>query len=112
MPSPWTVIDGLMRDLRNLRDDARPLAPPFTRSVVAEVAGLIEHAAQAVDETLGDPESELLLGQARKAIGEARERIQALSITVSGPAEILGIRLRTESAVRPRNDMSVERRRA
>jgi hypothetical protein len=110
MSSPLTVIDGLMRELRTLRDDARPLDPTFTRPVVAEVARLIEHAAQAVDETIGDPENEVLLTWARRAIVEARERIQALKIVVSRPAEIVGIRLRRESTRRPYGQMATERK--
>ena len=112
MPSSWTVIDGLMRDLRTLRDDARALDPTFAQPVVAEIGGLIEHAAQAVDEMIGDPENEVRLSGARRAIVDAQERIHALKIIVSRPAEIVGIQLRRESARRPYNRIAVERRRA
>jgi hypothetical protein len=112
MSSPWAVIDGLMRELGTLRDDARALDPTFTRPIIAEVARLIEHAAQAVDDTIGDPESEVVLGGARLAIVEARERLQALKITVSQSAEIVGMRLRRESARRPCNQVDRATKRA
>ena len=110
MPSPWAAIDGLMRELRTLRDDARALDPELSRAVGAEVERLIERAAQAVDEIFSCPESEALLTPATSAIVAARERIHALRIVPTRPAEIIRIAPRRASARRPYQQIATERK--
>ena len=110
MPSPWAAIDGLMRELRTLRDDARALDPALADVVVAEVEKLVEHAAQAVDQTFSCPESEALLTPAINAIAAAGERIHALRVVPTPPAEIIRIERRRESARRPYKQVATERK--
>lgn len=110
MPSPWAAIDGLMRDLRTLRDDARAFDPAL--AVVTGVERLIDRAAQAVDETFSCPESEVLLSRAMRAIVETRERIQAVRVVPTRPAEIIAVERRRESPYRPYKQIATERKRA
>jgi len=81
MHSPWVAVDQLMRELGSLRNEARAFAPTVSDSITAEVDWLIATAAQAVDATIGGPDSEPLLLGACAAIVEAHDRIGALSAT-------------------------------
>jgi hypothetical protein len=89
MPSPWVAVDGLMRELRTLRDDARALDPALANTVVAEVETLIERATQAVDQTINYPEDEALRAGASQSIVEAYERIQRLNLVPTRVADIM-----------------------
>ena len=112
MPSPWAAIDGLMRELRTLRDDARALDAALSSAVVAEVERLNELAAQAVDETVREPESEFLLTGAARAIAEAHERIEALKVIPTRSAEVVGIDLRRGPSRRPYKQIATTRKHA
>jgi hypothetical protein len=89
-----------MRELGSLRSDARTLSPTVSDSIAAEVEWLIATAAQAVDDTIGGPESETLLLGACDAIIEARERIAAMHVSTSRAAKIVkrSVELRRQSA--------------
>ena len=113
MPSPWAAIDGLMRELRTLRDDARGLDAAPDSAGGAEVEKLNVLAAQAVDETISEPENEVLLSGAVRAIAEARERIEALMVIIPTPmVAISGIDLRRESTRRPWKRFATARKHA
>jgi len=74
-----------MRELGGLRDEARALDPALTATnAMAEVDAIIARAAQAVDETISGPESEVLLRQACEAIVIARARVTSLLETARG----------------------------
>jgi hypothetical protein len=100
MSSPWAAVDQLMRELGSLRTDARALEPAASASLAAEVDWLIASAAQAVDDTIGAPESEPLLLGACAAIVEARERIGTLKAAVSRSERVVArsVELRRKSA--------------
>jgi hypothetical protein len=100
MSSPWAAVDQLMRELGSLRSDARALEPAASASRASEVDWLIASATQAVDDTIGAPESEPLLLGACAAIVEARERIGALKATVSRSEKVVArsVELRRKSA--------------
>ena len=100
MSSPWAAVDQLMRELGSLRSDARALEPSASTSLAAEVDWVIASAAQAVDDTISEPEREALLLGACAAIVEARERIAALNAAVSHSQKIVArsVELRRKSA--------------
>lgn len=91
MSSPWGTFDGLLRELGALRHDASALdRGTVGETVIAEVDRLIAGAAQALDGTIAEPESDVLVAGAREAILEARERIASLSGKVSPARELVG----------------------
>lgn len=101
MPSRWTAVDGLMRELGGLRNDVRAFNPVLVGdAVLAEADRLIADAAQAVDETITCPDSEALLTQACEAIVAVRQRIEELRATASRSRDIVGrsLELRDHSA--------------
>ena len=110
MPSPWAAIDGFMRELRTLRDDARALDAAPDSAVVAEVESLNALAAQAVDETISEPENDVLLTGAVKAIAAARERIKALKVIPTRMAATIGIDLPGGLARRPWKRLATARK--
>jgi hypothetical protein len=88
--SGWGTFDGLLRELGALRHDASGLDHAVVgEEVIAELDRLIANAAQALDGTIAEPDSDVLIAQARAAIGEARQRIQSLSGTASRSREIV-----------------------
>jgi hypothetical protein len=99
MRSAWSAVDRLMREVGALRNEARKLEPAATQSLAAEVDWLIATAAQAVDDTIVEPESEPLLLGACAAIVEARERIAALQASAARAAKVVSrsVELRRES---------------
>ena len=100
MHSPWVAVDQLMRELGSLRNEARAFAPTVSDSITAEVDWLIATAAQAVDATIGGPDSEPLLLGACAAIVEAHDRIGALHASTSRSERIVkrSVELRRELA--------------
>jgi hypothetical protein len=89
-----------MREVGGLRHDARTFGPAATNSGAAEVDWLIAAAAQAVDGTIVEPESEPLLLGACAAIVEARERFAALQSNAARAGHLVArsIELRRQSA--------------
>jgi hypothetical protein len=67
---------------------------------VADIDRVIADAAQAIDETIAEPEEESRLIGACEAIVVARERIEALRSTAKRAGEIVGwsIELRRQAA--------------
>jgi hypothetical protein len=100
MRSVWGAVDLLMREGGGLRNEARTLGPAATNTAAAEVEGLIAAAAQAVDDTIVEPESEPLLLGACAAIVEAREQIAALQSNAARAGQLVArsIELRRVSA--------------
>jgi hypothetical protein len=101
MHSRWGMVDSLMREIGALRNEARALDPhTVDEKVVAEVDRVIADAAQAIDETIAEPDDEGLLVGACEAIVVARERIEALRATAKRSSEIVGrsIELRRQAA--------------
>ena len=95
------MVDSLMREIGTLRNDARGLDPrAVDEKIVAEVDRVIADAAQAIDETIAEPDDEALLVGACEAIVVARERIEALRATARRASEIVdrSIELRRQAA--------------
>jgi len=95
------MVDSLMREIGALRNEARGLDPhTVDERVVAEVDRVIADAAQAIDETIAEPDDEGLLVGACEAIVVARERIEALRATARRASEIVdrSIELRRQAA--------------
>ena len=89
--SPWGTFDGLLRELGALRHDASALDHAVVgEDVIAELDRLIANAAEALDGTIAEPESDVLIAEAGEAIGEARQRIQSLSGTATRSRELVG----------------------
>jgi hypothetical protein len=79
MPSPWAVIDALMREIGAVRADARALdAREVGAAVAAQIDGAISDAAAALDAAIETPEDEEALTGVCEAIVVAREHIEAL----------------------------------
>jgi hypothetical protein len=101
MHSRWGMVDSLMREIGALRNEARALDPrAVDEKIVADIDRVIADAAQAIDETIAEPEEESRLIGACEAIVVARERIEALRATAKRSSEIVGrgIELRRQSA--------------
>src|SRR5258708_36550094 len=99
MESLWVAVDQLMRGLGWLRNEGGGFGPTVRSSITAEVGWLIATAAQAVDATIGGPDSEPLLLGACAAIVEAHDRIGALHASTSRSERIVkrSVELRRES---------------
>ncbi len=103
MHSRWGMVDSLMREIGALRNEARALDPrTIGEKIVAEVERVIADAAQAIDETIAEPDDESRLLGACEAIVIARERIEALRTTAKRTGEIVGrsIELRRQAGRR------------
>src|SRR5713226_855900 len=101
MHSRWGMVDSLMREIGALRNEARALDPrAVDEKIVADIDRVIADAAQAIDETIAEPEEESRLIGACEAIIVARERIEALRATAKRSGEIVGrsIELRRQTA--------------
>lgn len=98
MLSAWAAVDGLMRELGALRNDARALT--VDAAIAADLDELIAAAAQAVDDTVSAPEAERVLIAACEAIVEARERIASFKGASARAAKIASrnVDLRRQSA--------------
>jgi hypothetical protein len=95
------MVDSLMREIDALRNEARTLDPrTLDDKIVADVDRFIAEAAQAIDETIAEPEDETRLIGACEAIVIARERIQALQPTAKHSGQIVGrsLELRKKAA--------------
>src|SRR5258706_13948950 len=104
MHSRWSMVDSLMREIGALRNEARAIDPrTIDEKIVAEVDRVIADAAQAIDETIAEPEDESRLLGACEAIVVARERIDALRATAKRAGEIVGrsIELRRQAGGQP-----------
>src|SRR5260221_3315109 len=104
MHSRWSMVDSLMREIGALRNEARAIGPrTVDEKIVAEVDRVIADAAQAIDETIAEPEDESRLLGACEAIVIARERIEALRATAKRAGEIVGrsIELRRQAGRGP-----------
>jgi two-component system, cell cycle response regulator DivK len=77
MHSQWSAVDQLLREVGDLRNDARAL-PELEYAIAVEVDALITAAAASVNETLAAPEEEKRLFTACEAIVAARDVITAL----------------------------------
>jgi hypothetical protein len=85
------MVDSLMREIGALRDEARALDPgAVDEKILAEIDRVIADAAQAIDETIAEPDDETFLVGACEAIVVARERIDALLATAKRASEIVG----------------------
>jgi formylmethanofuran dehydrogenase subunit E len=83
MHSRWGMVDSLMREIGALRNEVRGVDPGgLDARIVAEVDRCIADAAQAIDETIAGPEDEDGLIGACVAIVVARDRIEALRVTL------------------------------
>jgi len=73
MHSRWGMVDSLMREIGALRNEARALDPrTIDEKLVADIDRVIADAAQAIDETIAEPEEESRLIGACEAIIVAR----------------------------------------
>ena len=101
MHSRWGMVDSLMREIGALRNEARALDPrAVDEKIVADIDRVIADAAQAIDETIAEPEEESRLIGACEAIVVARERIETLRAAAKRSGEIVGrsIELRRRAA--------------
>ena len=101
MHSRWGMVDSLMREIGALRNEARAFDPrEVDEKIVADVDRVIADAAEAIDETIAEPDEESRLIGACEAIVVARERIEALRAMAQRSSEIVGrsIELRRQAA--------------
>ncbi|HET6900090.1 MAG TPA: hypothetical protein VFK70_17185 [Vicinamibacteria bacterium] len=81
MHTPWTAVDGLIRELGAIRS----IAPQF--SVYDHSRTALDHAmreaAEAIDLTIDAPESLERLAAARDALGVCEEMIIVLDVRIS-----------------------------
>ena len=101
MHSRWGMVDSLMRELGALRNEARTLDPRLLDDrIVADIDRHIADAAQAIDETIAEPEEEEDLIGVCEAIVVARDRIEALRTAVKRSGAIVerSLALRKQAA--------------
>src|SRR5687767_2401262 len=76
MPSPWMLVEALMREIGSVRTDAEGLdAHEIGAAVALEIDRAIGDAAAALDVALATPDDEQLLTTVCEAIVVARQRI-------------------------------------
>ena len=101
MHSRWGLVDSLMRELGALRNDARALDPrTLDERILADIDRHIADAAEAIDETITEPEEEDDLIGVCEAIVVARDRIEALRAAVKRSGAIVerSVTLRRQAA--------------
>ncbi len=87
VPSPWTAVNGLVRELGLLRAQASGLKAGRWKADVADrMEILIATAAKAVDATIDAPEDERLLLLACEAIIVARDGMENCSDPPRSPS--------------------------
>jgi hypothetical protein len=95
------MVNGLMREIGALRNEARALDPRvLDERLVADIDRHIADAALAIDETITEPEEEEILIGACEAIVVARDRIERLRAAAKRSGAIVesSVELRRQAA--------------